>query len=141
MSSPGIAADTGLSEPELARIDGTLRELVATGFTPWPRVSEDEPLWLCRWWTGGYADLVVLDSPHVATLLRLADADPCRPQQLARTATLPRNGDPGTVLEAALRLDPPTANSCRLSVRRSSNWARPIFAEAIASGEVVETKA
>lgn len=138
MSAPRMAMEIGLSEVELARIDEALRELVAVGFTPWPRVSEDDPLWLCRWWTGSYADLVLLDGPHAATLLRVANADPRRPQELARAVAPPRRGEPGSVLNAAVRLAPPTPSSSRLSVRRSRWSTPPVSAEDfVVPGEVV----
>lgn len=125
MSAPGIETESGLAEAELARLDAALRKLVAAGFAPWPRTADDSPLWLCRWWTGGHADLVLLDGPRAATLVRVFGADPFRPQETARAVGPPRHGEPETVLGAAMQLRPPTPSSSRLSVR-SSHCPQPL---------------
>lgn len=123
MSAAEVETESGLAEDELARIDAALRKLVAAGFTPWPRTVDDSPLWLCRWWTGGHADLVMLDGPRAATLVRLSGADPLRPQETTRAVGPPRHGEPESVLGAAMQLRPPTPSSSRLSVP-SSHWKK-----------------
>ena len=45
-------------------------------FLALPRADQDSSLILCRWWTGGYADVIALHSEHDAEVQRFAQMSP-----------------------------------------------------------------
>lgn len=67
--------------PELSHpaTDQVLRWLVrAACFIPVPR-AEGEPVELCRWWTDGHADRLIVRGEDDAELQRIAEVDPREP--------------------------------------------------------------